>query len=56
MALCLVTEDGLYRCSQCGHTLAAKKGQLLPPCPRCGAALSKTADAASPGEDACCGS
>ena len=29
--------EGRYKCSQCGFELNLKKGQLVPPCPRCGA-------------------
>ncbi len=29
-------EDANYRCGQCGNVLSLKKGQLLPPCPKCG--------------------
>ncbi len=28
--------DASYKCGQCGNVLNLKKGQLLPPCPRCG--------------------
>lgn len=28
--------DANYKCGQCGNILSLKKGQLLPPCPRCG--------------------
>lgn len=28
--------DANYKCGQCGNVLALKKGQLLPPCPKCG--------------------
>jgi len=28
--------DANYKCSQCGNILSLKKGQLLPPCPKCG--------------------
>ena len=29
--------EGRYKCAQCGFELNLKKGQLVPPCPRCGA-------------------
>ena len=29
-------EDASYKCDQCGNVLCLKKGQLLPPCPKCG--------------------
>ncbi len=29
-------EEAGYRCGQCGNVLNVKKGQLLPPCPKCG--------------------
>ena len=29
-------EDASYKCGQCGNVLCLKKGQLLPPCPKCG--------------------
>ncbi len=28
--------EGRYQCSKCGFELNLKKGQLVPPCPRCG--------------------
>ena len=28
--------DARYKCAQCANVLALKKGQLLPPCPKCG--------------------
>ena len=43
MPLTMVSEDSAYRCSQCGNVLNMKKGQLLPPCPRCGRAMEKYA-------------
>ena len=27
--------DANYKCGQCGNVLSLKKGQLLPPCPKC---------------------
>lgn len=41
MALTMVREDAVYKCSQCGHVMKVKKGQLLPPCTRCGGAMEK---------------
>lgn len=41
MALVIVTEDSAYKCSKCGHALNVKKGQLLPPCPKCGGEMQK---------------
>lgn len=41
MALTIVSEDSAYKCGGCAHTMQVKKGQLLPPCPRCGAAMEK---------------
>ena len=29
-------EDATYKCSQCGNALCFTKGQLVPPCPKCG--------------------
>ena len=29
--------EGRYKCTQCGFELSVKKGQLVPPCPRCSA-------------------
>ena len=29
-------EDGGLKCVQCGNVLKLKKGQLVPPCPKCG--------------------
>jgi Zn finger protein HypA/HybF involved in hydrogenase expression len=28
--------EGRYKCLQCGFEINLKKGQLVPPCPRCG--------------------
>jgi Zn finger protein HypA/HybF involved in hydrogenase expression len=39
MPLILVQEDSAYKCSKCGHVMRLKKGQLLPPCPRCGGTM-----------------
>lgn len=41
MPFTMVKEDSAYKCSQCGHILSVKKGQLLPPCPKCGGAMEK---------------
>ncbi len=35
MGLTIVSQDSTYQCSRCGNVLKVKKGQLLPPCPRC---------------------
>ena len=41
MALTMVAEDGTDKCAACSHFLSVKKGQLLPPCPRCGGTMEK---------------
>lgn len=55
MSLAMVTENGTFKCSACGGLLNAKKGQLLPPCPRCGGKLERV-EAPAAGSDGCCGS
>jgi Zn finger protein HypA/HybF involved in hydrogenase expression len=54
MPLTLVTENAAYQCAQCGSILQMKKGQLLPPCPRCGGQLRKSEAVVSGSEDSCC--
>ena len=54
MALIIVTEDSTYRCSACGNILSVKKGQLLPPCPRCGGPMIKTEGDAPQQGPSCC--
>ncbi len=29
-------QDASFKCIQCGNVLKLKKGQLVPPCPKCG--------------------
>ena len=41
MPLVTAQEDSAYKCSQCGQIINAKKGQLLPPCPKCGGTIEK---------------
>ena len=41
MPLTMVKEDSAYKCGNCGNVLGLKKGQLLPPCPRCGGTMEK---------------
>ena len=41
MPFTMVQEDSAYKCAQCGHIMQLKKGQLLPPCPRCGGTMAK---------------
>ncbi len=41
MSLVTVEEDSAYKCSQCGQIINVKKGQLLPPCPKCGGGMEK---------------
>jgi Zn finger protein HypA/HybF involved in hydrogenase expression len=55
MALVIVTEDAAFKCAACGNLIQAKKGQLLPPCPRCGGKLEKFDGPAPATDDACCG-
>ena len=38
--------EGRYQCTQCSFELNLKKGQLVPPCPRCGG--KEFAEAAGP--------
>ena len=52
MQLTVVQEDGTYKCGKCGHIMHVKKGQLLPPCPRCGGAMEKY-EGPEPEEPAC---
>jgi predicted nucleic acid-binding Zn-ribbon protein len=52
MQLTIVKEDGTYKCSKCGHIMHVKKGQLLPPCTRCGGTMEKYAGP-EPKEPAC---
>jgi|YelNatPaOPRAMG01_1025707.scaffolds.fasta_scaffold43919_2 predicted RNA-binding Zn-ribbon protein involved in translation (DUF1610 family) len=54
MALIIATEDSMYRCNACGNLLAVKKGQLLPPCPRCGGLMVKAEDGAPQQGPSCC--
>jgi len=37
----MVQEDSAFKCALCDHIMQLKKGQLLPPCPRCGGAMEK---------------
>ena len=37
VSLRLSPVEGRYKCTQCGFELNVKKGQLVPPCPRCSA-------------------
>ena len=41
MPLTMVSEDSTYKCDKCGHFMSLKKGQLLPPCSRCGGTMEK---------------
>jgi predicted nucleic acid-binding Zn-ribbon protein len=29
-------QEASFKCLQCGNVLRLKKGQLVPPCPKCG--------------------
>jgi predicted RNA-binding Zn-ribbon protein involved in translation (DUF1610 family) len=40
--------EGRYKCTQCGFELNLKKGQLVPPCPRCGAGEYEESSGAAP--------
>jgi hypothetical protein len=37
----MVTEDAAYQCGNCRHVIQLKRGQLLPPCTRCGGTMEK---------------
>jgi predicted RNA-binding Zn-ribbon protein involved in translation (DUF1610 family) len=50
--LVVMKEDSAYKCNQCGNVLRVKKGQLLPPCPKCGASMEKY-DGPAPEPPAC---
>ncbi len=52
MQLTVVQEDGTYKCAKCGHLMHVKKGQLLPPCTRCGGTMEKY-EGLEPEEPAC---
>jgi hypothetical protein len=52
MQLTVVQEDGTYKCAKCGHLMHVKKGQLLPPCTRCGGTMEKY-EGPEPEEPAC---
>jgi len=54
MPLTIVTEDSTYKCDACGTLLKMKKGQLLPPCPRCGEKMEKHEGPAPDSGDRCC--
>lgn len=41
MPFTMVQEDSAYACVKCGHVMQLKKGQLLPPCPKCGGEMQK---------------
>jgi predicted RNA-binding Zn-ribbon protein involved in translation (DUF1610 family) len=55
MPLTIVTQDSAYKCDSCGSLLNMKKGQLLPPCPRCGGKMEKTDGAVPDTGNRCCG-
>jgi predicted RNA-binding Zn-ribbon protein involved in translation (DUF1610 family) len=55
MPLTMVKEDSPYKCKKCGNTLSLKKGQMLPPCPRCGGEMDKHEGPAPVSGNPCCG-
>lgn len=54
MPLTIVKEDSAYRCNACRNVLNMKKGQLLPPCPRCGQTMEKVEGSLSQQDSPCC--
>jgi len=54
MPFTVVQQDSAYKCGQCGHIMQLKKGQLLPPCPRCGGAMEKVERPAAAKKDSNC--
>ena len=54
MPLTIVTEDSVYKCKACGNLLNIKKGQLLPPCPKCGGQMEKQEGAVADSGNSCC--
>jgi DNA-directed RNA polymerase subunit RPC12/RpoP len=52
MPFTVVQEDATYKCAKCGHIMHVKKGQLLPPCSRCGGTMEKH-EGPEPEEPAC---
>jgi Zn finger protein HypA/HybF involved in hydrogenase expression len=54
MPFTMAQEDSDYKCAQCGHSMHLKKGQLLPPCPRCGGAMEKYEGPAATKKDSGC--
>lgn len=54
MALTIVQQNSAYKCTKCGNVLNVNKGQLLPPCPRCGGTMEKSdAPVAAPQTPGC---
>jgi hypothetical protein len=41
MPFITVSEDAAFRCAGCGHVIQVRKGQLLPPCTRCGGPMQQ---------------
>lgn len=54
MPLTIVNEDSTYKCGDCGNLLALKKGQLLPPCPRCGGMMVRAEGSPPQKGSSCC--
>jgi len=54
MPLTIVTEDSACKCEACGNLLNMKKGQLLPPCPRCGGEMIRTEGGTPQQGPSCC--
>jgi DNA-directed RNA polymerase subunit RPC12/RpoP len=40
--------DANYKCDQCGHIMAVREGETVPPCPRCGFRLFHRTDQGIP--------
>ena len=40
--------EGHYKFSQCGFQISLKKGQMVPPCPRCGSGKYEESSAPVP--------
>lgn len=54
MALTIFTEDSPYKYNACRNILNMKKGQLMPPRPRCGGQMVKSEGGAPPQDPTCC--
>ena len=55
MPFIMAQEDSAYKCAGCGHLMQLTKGQLVPPCPRCGGTMEKHEGPAPAAERPGCG-